>query len=94
MDFITDLPEVDGKNAVFVCVDKFSKFVRLVATRAGEAALTAPSVAQLFFDAVVRLYGVPRSVVHDRDPRFTSQFWQSLWQIMGCRTMFSSAYHP
>ena len=94
MDFVTDLPEVEGQNAVFCCVDKFSKFVHLVPTRVGENAMTAPVVANLFFDAVVCLFGIPKSVLHDRDPRFTANFWQSLWRIMGCKTIFNSAYHP
>ena len=94
MDFITDLPELGGYNALFVCVDKFSKLCRLVPTRAGEGGMSAQEVAALFYDAVVRLFGVPRSVLHDRDPRFTAQFWQALWRIMGCKTLFSSAYHP
>lgn len=94
MDFVTDLPMFDGFNALFVCVDKFSKLCRLVPCRVGENALTAPVVARLFFDAVVRHYGVPTTVLHDRDVRFTSAFWQELWKLLGCKTVFSSAYHP
>ena len=71
MDFVTDLPELQGYNALFICVDKFSKFCRLVPTRAGEGAMSAEHVAQLFYRAVVQLFGVPTSVLHDRDPRFT-----------------------
>ena len=72
MDFITDLPLVDGKNALFVCVDKLTKYTRLCPCLVGEKALSAPAVAKLFFDNVVTLFGVPDSVLHDRDPRFTS----------------------
>ena len=41
----------------------------------GEENLEASRVADLFFDNVVRLFGVPQVVLHDRDPRFTSKFW-------------------
>ena len=94
IDIITGLPEINGYNALIVCVDKFGKLCRLIPCRAGENALSATEIAQLFFDNVVRLYGVPRYVLHDRDPRFTAQFWRALWKIMGCKTVFTSAYHP
>ena len=76
MDFVTNLPEVQGHSALFVCVDKFSKLCRLVPCRFGDSELAAPAVATLFFDNVVRFYGVPKLVLHDRDPRFTSAFWK------------------
>ena len=75
-------------------VCKFSKFTRLVPCFMGGGALGAPEVARLFFDHVVRLYGVPQVVLSDRDPRFTSEFWRALWEIMGTRVVLSSAYHP
>ena len=49
---------------------------------------------QLFFDAVFRLFGIPRSVLHDRDVCFTAVFWTSLLSILGTRVVLSSAYHP
>ena len=94
MDFVTDLPPVEGFNAIFVCVDKFSKFTRIIPCSVGEGQLTAVEVAWLFFLHIIRLFGVPDQVLHDRDPRFTSSFWRSLWEIMGTKTVFSSAYHP
>ena len=94
MDFVLDMPMVDGYNGMMVCVDKFSKFTRIIPVLAGEGKLAAPEVARLFFDNVVRLYGVPASVLHDRDARFTSTFWITLWSLLGSRCVFSSAYHP
>ena len=75
MDFITDLPECGGHNGIFTCVDRLTKFVRLVPVKIGAGELTGEQVARLFFDHVVALFGVPREVVHDRDPRFTGSFW-------------------
>ena len=94
MDFITGLPDINGYNALLVCVDKFGKLCRLILCRAGENELSAPAIAKLFFEHVVRLYGVPRVVLHDRDPRFTAAFWKELWKILGCKTVFSSAFNP
>ncbi len=76
MDLITDLPDSDGFNTVFTCVEKLSKYVVLVPCRMGDGELSAVDVADLFFSHVVARYGVPRSVLHDRDPRFTSSFWK------------------
>lgn len=94
MDFITDLPMSKGCNAIFTVVDKFGKNVRLTPCFVGEGRLSAPEVARMFFNAVVRLYGMPTCVLHDRDPRFTSNFWKSLWALMGVRVALSSAHHP
>ena len=94
MDFITGLPDINGPNALSVCMDKFGKLCRLIPCRAGENELSAPAIAKLFFEHVVCLYGVPRVMLHDRDPRFTAAFWKELWKILGCKTVFSSAFHP
>ena len=91
---MTDLPEVNGYNALMVVLDKMGKLSRLVPCRAGENQLTAPEVTKLFFENWVRFFGVPKYVIHDRDVRFTASFWKALWSIMGNRTLFSSAYHP
>lgn len=94
MDFITDLPESCGYNAILTIVDRFSKLVKLVPVRMGGGLLSAGEVAKLLFDNIVCLYGVPESLVHDRDPRFTSDLWTALWKLMGTRTLFSTAHHP
>ena len=64
MNVITDLPAVTGtdgstKNGLLVCIDKLSKFTRLIPVFVGEGDLTARQVALLFFDGVVKLFGVP-----------------------------------
>ena len=51
-------------------------------------------LAELYVREVVRLHGVPESIVSDRDPRFTSRFWQSLQAALGTQLRMSSAYHP
>ena len=69
-------------------------FVRVVPCYMGEAELSAEQVATLFFNEVVRLFGLPNEVLHDHDPRFTADFWRHLWDTMVFRAVFSSAYHP
>ena len=60
----------------------------------GDNALSAVETAELFFDRVVRDFGVPSVIVSDRDPRFTSTFWTALMEIVGTKLAFSSAHHP
>ena len=94
MDFITDLPPCGGFNGIYTCVDKLTKFVKLIPVLIGEGALSAPEVACLFFKHVVQLFGIPHVVLHDRDARFTAHFWRCLWELLGSRVALSSAYHP
>ena len=83
MDFIVGLPVVirnnNKYNAFYTCVDRLTKFIRIIPCFIGDNALTAAEVASLFFENIVRFFGVPTSIVHDRDSRFTSSFWTALW---------------
>jgi hypothetical protein len=92
MDLITQLPVTKkGHDAIIVFVDKHSKMVHYAATT---TKCTAENVARIFFDTVVRLHGIPKSIISDRDPRFTSKFWQQLWSLCGTQLKMSTAYHP
>ncbi|RZB76106.1 Transposon Ty3-G Gag-Pol polyprotein [Glycine soja] len=51
-------------------------------------------LAELYIKEVIRLHGIPSSIVSDRDPRFTSRFWTSLHEALGTKLKLSSAYHP
>ena len=94
MDFMVELPEVNGFNALMVIVDKMGKLSRLIPCRVGEGQLTTPQVAMLFFENWVRFFGIPKVVLHDHDAGFIAALWKVLWSIMGMQTIFSSAYHP
>jgi hypothetical protein len=91
MDFVTHLPLSDGYDSIFTIVDRFSKFVRFIPI---QSTYDAPKIAQLLFDNWICIYGMPKVIVSDRDSRFTSRFWQSLMQLLQCKTAMSSAYHP
>lgn len=73
MDFIDGLPNSRGKSTIFVIVDRLSKYAHFLTL---SHPYTTVGVAQVFFDNVFKLHGMPKSIVCDRDPTFTSQFWK------------------
>ena len=54
----------------------------------------ASKIAKLFMDEIVRLHGLPKTIVSYRDVKFTSYFWKTLWHMLGTKLKFSTAYHP
>jgi len=92
MDFLTELPRTSaGHTGILVVVDRFSKMAYFLPTK--EAA-SAQVCADLIFQEVVARHGIPRSIVSDRDSRFTSGFWKQLWRNMKTNLQFSTAFHP
>ncbi|TYK23814.1 pol protein [Cucumis melo var. makuwa] len=92
MDFITGLPRtLRGFTVIWVVVDRLTKSAHFVP---GKSTYTASKWAQLYMSEIVRLHGVPVSIVSDRDARFTSKFWKGLQTTMGTRLDFSTAFHP
>ena len=78
MDFITDLTPCGGFNGLYTCVDKLTKFVKLIHVSIGEGTLSGPEVACLFFKHIVRLFGIPPVVLHNSDAPLTANFWRCL----------------
>ena len=91
---MTNQPLCNGNNAVITCIEGLLGYVRLIPCFMGEGELSAEHVAQLLFDSVVQVFGLTDEGLHDRDPRFTSDLWMHLWDSLGSRAVFSSAYHP
>ena len=96
MDLITGLPPCGpmGYNSVFTVVNRTTQQVRILPCVLGAREMSSEATAKLFFEAIVRFYGLPDEVLHDRDPRFTADFWRELWKLLGSRAIFSSAYDP
>ena len=71
-------------------VDRFTKSAHFIPARID---YSMDRLAELYVDEIVRLHGVPLSIVSDRDPRFTSRFWKELQSALGTRLNFSTAFH-
>ena len=92
MDFVSGLPLTQHKHGfVWVIVDKLTKSAHFIPARID---YSMDRLVELYVKEIVRLHGVPLSIVSDRDPRFTSRFWKELQLALGARLNFSIAFHP
>jgi hypothetical protein len=91
MDFITGLPKVQGKDCIYVVVDRLTKFAHFYAIPIDYIAV---QVAELFFREVFRLHGLPQNIVSDRDSRFIDTFLRDLFRLVGTELTPSTSYHP
>jgi hypothetical protein len=72
-------------------VDKFTKETHFVLVKTTHK---AANIAEIYMKEVVRLHGVPKTVVSDRDPNFTLNFWKGLFKCFGTNLNLSTRYHP
>jgi hypothetical protein len=91
MYFITGFPKAQGKDFIFVEVDRLTKFVHFFSIATDYSAV---QVVDLFFWEVFRLHGLPKTIVSDRENGFMSTFWKELFRLVGTALTPSTSYHP
>jgi hypothetical protein len=91
MDFMEGFPHINDKSIILTVVDRFSKYEHFIPFRHPYMATT---VAKAFFGTIVRLHGIPYSIISGWDPVFTGQFWRELFRLAGVKLHMSLAFHP
>ena len=91
MDFITALPISNGKYVLWVIIDRLTKMGRFVAC---QGTMNPEDLADHFLQQVIRPHGLPSSMVSDRGPLFTSDFWKRVMETLGISRNLSTAFHP
>jgi hypothetical protein len=91
MDFMVSLPPSRGFDAIMVVVDHFSKMAHFIPTK-DEA--MAQETRRLFFSHIFKHHSLPKDIVWDRDPKFTSKFWWALWKRMGLELKMNTSFRP
>ena len=95
MDFVGPLPESSNRDGSFdsitVVICLLTSMVHLIPSRIN---YNATQLAELMFEHIYKLHGLPKNIISDRDVLFTSTFWKQLHRLVGTKLRLSSAYHP
>jgi hypothetical protein len=92
IDFVNGLPRTPrGNDYVWVIVDCLTKVAHFIPVR---TTYGRDKLARLYVNNILKLHGVPKSIISDRGAQFVSKFWRSLHQALMTNLDYSSAYHP
>jgi hypothetical protein len=89
MDFIVGLPKSGNNLAIMVVVDRLCKYDHFCAL---QHPFTTSTMVQIIMDNIFKLHGMPNSIVSDRDPTFTNNFWKELFKLHGTQFHLSTTY--
>jgi hypothetical protein len=91
IEFIVGLTKSGNKLVIMVLVHLLSKYAHFCAL---QHPFTTSTVAHIFMDHIFKLHGLPHSIVSERNPTFTSNFWKELFRIQGTHLHLNTTYHP
>ncbi|MBW0558181.1 hypothetical protein O181_097896 [Austropuccinia psidii MF-1] len=93
MDWVTGLVPggKESLNGFLIIADRFGKRMRCLPCHKEDKAM---DTALLFWNNIIFKCGVPKIIISDRDLKFTSEFWTNLYDMLGKKLAFSTAYHP
>jgi hypothetical protein len=92
MDFIVSFPSTSQKHdSIWVIVDRLTKTARFLPVH---TTYSTKKYAEIYLDQIIRLHGVPKTIISDRGPQFIARFWEQLQSALGSKLIRSSAYHP
>jgi hypothetical protein len=92
MDFITKLPRtIKQHDSIMVVVENLTKVAHFIPLNLTHKEI---NIVDIYMREIIRLYGIPKTIVTGRDPKFTSNFWKGLFKGFGTNMNFSMAYHP
>jgi len=91
MDFVGELPESEGFNAILVVTDQFTKVQHYIPAK---TIWTATDIAAIYINKIWRLYSLPKHIISDRRPQFASKFLKEINKSLGINLRLSTTYHP
>jgi hypothetical protein len=92
MDFITGLPTTPkGHDSIWVIVDRLTKSAHFLPVK---ITFRPPQYAEKYIAEIVRLHGIPKTIVSDRGSQFNTHFWEHLHKGLGTSLIRSTTYHP
>ena len=92
MNFVSGLPRTQkGYDAIWVIVDRLTKSTHFMPIN---MKYPLEKLDKFYLDEIIRLHGIPVSIVSNRDPKFVSRFWQNMQEVLGTKINFSTTYYP
>lgn len=94
LDFITGLPDSEGKNAICVVIDRLTKERHYISCTDENHGTSSEATVGMLICEVFRLHGLPASIISDRGPQFVATVWKSFCERLGIQAKLSTAFHP
>ena len=91
IDIIGPLPKSNGKDTIMVIMDRFTKMIRLKKTMTN---ISLEEIVRIYRDKIWKLHGIPKKILSNRGPQFTSRFIEEFTKVLGTTRQLLIAYHP